>query len=65
MTQKTKERGLFLLGIAICLALAGLSVLIEHLIPGGILGASVIALFAGTAVNSFFHPAWMKPALAR
>ena len=61
--MKAKERGLFLLGVAICFAVAGLSVLLEGLIPGEILGASIIALFAGTIINSFFHPAWMKPAL--
>ncbi|MBQ8880203.1 MAG: putative sulfate exporter family transporter [Clostridia bacterium] len=63
MNSKVKERGLFALGVAICFAVAGVSVLIEKLIPGGILGASIIALFMGTIINSFFHPAWMKPAL--
>lgn len=61
--MKAKEHGLFLLGVAICFAVAGLSVLLEGLIPGEILGASIIALFAGTIINSFFHPTWMKPAL--
>jgi uncharacterized integral membrane protein (TIGR00698 family) len=42
---------------------AGISVFLEELIPGGLLGASIIALFMGTIINSFFHPAWMKPAL--
>ena len=63
MNPKTKERLLFLLGIAICFAVAGVSVFLEELIPGGLLGASIIALFMGTIINSFFHPAWMKPAL--
>ena len=63
MTPKTKERLLFLLGIAICFAVAGLSVLLEKLIPGELLGASIIALFMGTIINSFFHPVWIKPAL--
>ena len=63
MNTKTKERGAFLLGVSICFALAALAVLLEELIPGGLLGASIIALFAGTIINSFFHPAWMKPAL--
>ena len=63
MNTKTKERALFILGVAICFALAGVSILLEHLIPGGLLGASIIALFMGTIINSFFHPAWMKPAL--
>ena len=63
MNPKTKEHLLFLLGIVICFAVAGLSVLLETLIPGGLLGASIIALFMGTIINSFFHPTWMKPAL--
>ena len=63
MSSKVKERLLFVCGVAICFALAGVSVFLEDLIPGGVLGASIIALFAGTIINSFFHPAWMKPAL--
>ena len=61
--MQTKKRGLFVLGLAICFAVAGLSVLVETAIPGNLLGASIIALFMGTVINSFFHPAWMKPAL--
>lgn len=34
MNSKVKERGLFALGVAICFAVAGVSVLIEKLIPG-------------------------------
>ena len=63
MTPKTKEHLLFLLGVAICFAVAALSVLLEKLIPGELLGASIIALFMGTIINSFFHPTWIKPAL--
>ena len=63
MTPKTKDRLLFILGVAICFAAAGLSLLLERLIPGELLGASIIALFMGTIINSFFHPTWMKPAL--
>ena len=63
MNPKAKERGLFMLGVAICFAVAGLSVLVEKLIPGDLLGASIIALFMGTIINSFFHPKWIKPAL--
>ena len=63
MNPKTKERLRFLLGVVICFAVAGVSVLLEELIPGGLLGASIIALFMGTVINSFFHPAWIKPAL--
>ena len=63
MQTKTKERGSFILGVAICFTVAALSVLAEKMIPGELLGASIIALFMGTFINSFFHPAWMKPAL--
>ena len=61
--EKAKEYGLFVLGVAICFAVAGVSVWLEELIPGGLLGASIIALFMGTIINSFFHPSWIKPAL--
>ena len=63
MNSKPKARLQFLLGVAICFAVAGASVLLEELIPGGLLGASIIALFMGTIINSFFHPTWIKPAL--
>ena len=63
MNSKTKECGMFLLGVAICFCLAAVSVFLEEIIPGGILGASIIALFMGTIINSFFHPDWIKPAL--
>ena len=45
MKPKTKDRLLFILGVAICFAVAALSVLVEKLIPGELLGASIIALF--------------------
>ena len=54
MGTKAKERGLFVLGVAICLALAGVAVLLEKLIPGGLLAGSIIALFMDTIINSFF-----------
>ena len=63
MEPKMKERVMFALGVVICFAVAALSVLVEKLIPGDILGASIVALFMGTIINSFFHPAWIKPAL--
>ncbi|MBQ3134028.1 MAG: putative sulfate exporter family transporter [Clostridia bacterium] len=63
MGAKAKKNGLFILGIAICFAVAALSVFLEELIPGGLLGASIIALFLGTIINTFFHPDWIKPAL--
>ena len=63
MEAKTKQRRMFILGFPICFAVAGLSVFVERLIPGELLGASIIALFMGTFINSFFHPTWIKPAL--
>ena len=63
MDTKMKQRGVFALGVGVCFAVAALSVLLERLIPGELLGASIIALFMGTFINSFFHPDWMKPAL--
>jgi len=63
MNTKTMERLQFALGLAICFGVAGFSVLLEKIIPGGLLGGSIIALFAGTLINSFFHPVWIKPAL--
>ena len=63
MDSKAKERCMFILGILICFAVAGLAVLIESLVPGDLLGASIVALFMGTIINSFFHPDWIKPAL--
>ncbi len=63
MCSKMRERGLFALGVAICFAVAGAAVFLERVIPGDLLGASIFALFMGTAINSFFHPAWLAPAL--
>ena len=63
MNTKTKERLSFLSGVLICFAVAAASVLLEKLIPGELLGASIIALFLGTGINSFFHPKWIQPAL--
>ncbi len=63
MESKIKSRGMFILGVAICFAVAGISFFVERIIPGELLGASIIALFMGTIINSFFHPAWIKPAL--
>ena len=63
MESKAKKRGLFILSVAICFTVAGLSIFVEKLIPGELLGASIIALFMGTIINSFFHPTWISPAL--
>mgnify|MGYP003305868054 CR=1 FL=1 len=61
--EKMKKKCIFVLGVAICMIVATFSVMLEKLIPGDILGASIIALFTGTIINSFFHPAWIKPSL--
>ena len=63
MSTEKKSRLQFILGVAICFAVAAVSVFLERLIPGDVLGASIIALFMGTIINSFFHPSWIKPAL--
>ncbi len=63
MKSKIKKNAVFVLGVAVCFAVAGLSLLVESLVPGNLLGASIIALFMGTIINSFFHPKWIKPAL--
>ena len=48
MSAKTKEQALFILGILICFAVAAASVVLEGLIPGDVLGAS---LSVGTIVS--------------
>ncbi len=63
MNTKIKEHFKLLMGIAICFGVAILSIVLERIIPGDLLGASIIALFLGTIINSFFHPEWVKPAL--
>ena len=63
MKTISKKRGLFILGVGICFAVAALSIFLEKLIPGELLGASIIALFMGTMINCFFHPKWIQPAL--
>jgi len=61
--MEAKKRSMFVLGVVICFAVAALSILLETLIPGELLGASIIALFMGTIINSFFHPKWIQPSL--
>lgn len=63
MKTISKKHGLFILGVGICFAVAALSIFLEKLIPGELLGASIIALFMGTMINRFFHPKWIQPAL--
>ena len=47
-----QHRFYFISGIVICFAVAALSVLVERVIPGELLGASIIALFMGMDPNS-------------
>ena len=61
--MENKKNLHFVLGVTVCFAVAALSVMTERLIPGDLLGASIIALFMGTIINSFFHPDWIQPAL--
>ena len=63
MNTNINERAMFILGMLICFGVAAASVLLERAIPGELLGASIIALFLGTILNSVFHPDWIKPAL--
>ena len=46
MKQKIKEQLLFLLGLAICFAVAGVSVFLEELIPGGLLHENAPFVFS-------------------
>ena len=63
MDNKLKNRGMFIFGIVICTVVSILAIILEKLIPGEVLGSSIIALFLGTIINTFFHPDWIKPAL--
>ena len=50
-------------GFILALAIAAVAKVIESLLPVHIIGASVIALFAGMIINSFYRPAWAVPGL--
>ena len=50
-------------GFILALAIAAVAKVIESLLPVHIIGASVIALFAGLIINSFYRPAWAVPGL--
>ena len=50
-------------GLVISLLLAMVAKIIEGLLPVHVIGASVIALFLGMIINSFFRPGWMKAGL--
>ena len=50
-------------GFILALCIAAIARLIESLLPIHIIGASVIALFAGMIINSFWRPKWAAPGL--
>ena len=50
-------------GLALSLGLAAIARFLESLLPIHIIGASVIALFLGMIINTFFRPKWLKPGL--
>jgi len=50
-------------GFTAALIIAAVARYIEGLLPVHIIGASVIALFIGMIINSFFRPAWLKAGL--
>lgn len=50
-------------GVLVSVLIAALSKWIESLLPVHLIGASVIALFIGMFINSFWHPDWLKPGL--
>ena len=50
-------------GLVLALGIAVLARFLESLFPIHVIGASVIALFLGMIINTFFHPKWLKPGL--
>lgn len=50
-------------GFLVAVCIAALAKFLESLLPIHIIGASVIALFIGMIINSFYHPVWMKSGL--
>ena len=50
-------------GLVLSLGLAAIARFLEGLLTVHIIGASVIALFLGMIINTFFRPKWLKPGL--
>ena len=50
-------------GFILALCIAGFAKAVESVLPVHVIGASVIALFTGMIVNSFWRPAWAVPGL--
>lgn len=63
MQEKTKSALKVAPGFAAAVAIALASRFIEGLLPIHLIGASVIALFIGMAVNAFWRPAALAPGL--
>lgn len=63
MKKKILNMVMLLPGFVFALCIAFAAKVIEGLLPIHIIGASVIALFAGMIINSFWRPAWAAPGL--
>ncbi len=50
-------------GVIISLIIAFVATYIESILPIHLIGASVIALFIGVAINAFWSPSWLRPGL--
>ena len=50
-------------GLAVSLIIAAVAKFLEGLMPIHIIGSSVIALFIGMIINSFWCPKWLKSGL--
>ncbi len=50
-------------GFMLALCIAGIAKVVEGVLPVHLIGASVIALFTGMIINSFWRPAWAGPGL--
>lgn len=50
-------------GFAISILIAALATFIESILPIPLIGASVIALFIGIIINSFYHPTYLQAGL--
>ena len=63
MKSKILNTLMLLPGFILALCIAGVAKLFEKWLPMHIIGASVIALFIGMIINSFWRPAWAEKGL--
>ena len=63
MKSKLLNAARLLPGFCLALCIAGIAKAVEGVLPMHVVGASVIALFAGMIINSFWRPAWAAPGL--